>query len=413
LGLEVVLFLAAGVLISLADRGYIRDDFLDCALAFIGQMSLLYLMRLSLRQIRFVALMGAFLGMLVAHFASASITEVFVFVAPLYLSLGVVLLWVFRLKDRGCLDSIQASWVALVIVALGLTTFARGGGVLQARFQEESFMRFLRDARMDYAPWLALAGLSATLATHSSFRAARGGISVRDDYYSEARITLRSSTELNDVPPFFGPLVVVWRVFVRVVVSFYNALISTLNFVTRCVMFVKGITQAFVVTFVRELEGTIQEVVSFVFWSAVRVAAPFFAISSILFVVDGAREHVRTHLFSPTIDSTKDVLWMGLQVAIAMLVAVLCFARVAARQIIETYLRDLAALLGYAIPLLMMSSLALMLTTMAVKRAWDVDLRFHFSYLSWGCLCAVGLGALLVWVTRMRAVLHRRGGQSQ
>ena len=99
------------------------------------------------------------------------------------------------------------------------------------------------------------------------------------------------------------------------------------------------------------------------------------------------------------------------QILLAMLVCVVSFARTSTRRFVETYCRDLAALLGYAIPLLVMCSLALTLGTIAVRRGWGVDLRFQLSYLSWACLCVIIIGAMYVWRTNVRAAVGNRRGE--
>ena len=75
---------------------------------------------------------------------------------------------------------------------------------------------------------------------------------------------------------------------------------------------------------------------------------------------------------------------------------------------LETFARDVAALFGYSIPVLLMCSAALTFGSWGVEEILGFNLGFNFSYLSYACAVVVGIGATVISWRRVLAIIRRR-----
>ena len=91
--LEILLFLGTAVLMAMAGQHWLPDGYSHAPLAFIAQGMCLYLLRLSLRQPRFLLLAALYFIFTGALYSGVAIESTLLRVAPLYIGVGTLFLW--------------------------------------------------------------------------------------------------------------------------------------------------------------------------------------------------------------------------------------------------------------------------------------------------------------------------------
>lgn len=412
LPMELAFFLGAGILLSLAHTGVIPKLFRFAPLVFLAQFVVLYLVRASLRQRRFLVLIALYSALVLGAVVGVSVPALFVSFAPLYLAFGVVLLWSTRIRLSTRWEYSQTLWAGLLIVGLSFGIFASANGVLQAQVPYQQYLRVSGNVLSRYVPWFTLAGLCVTLAIQSGIRVAKLGVFVQKDYYPNARIALRRFAQGPGIP--FPVLIasLIAHALKRAGCSFYNALVTALNVMTRSLVFVWRIIQAFVVALVRELVEGIKRLVGFALLCVARIVLPLCAIYLAANASVESVGLIERHVFEATWITAAYVLWLGVHMLAFTFASVICFATVSVSECAESYVRDAAIVLGYGIPIFLLCSLALWLTTLGTRRYLELDLGFRFGQLSTVCLAVLILGAAFLSRSRllhMAARLRRIG----
>jgi len=395
--LEILAFLVAAVLLSLADQQRLPQVFLYAPLLFLVQLLGLYFVRLSLRQRRFLVLLMTYLVFVLAALSGAGLKSVFASVAPLYLAIGVIILWGIRCSETGRWGYLQTLWVGVLFAGWSLGAFASLEGALQSQVLDQRLLRVTSGLLKYYTPWFGLAGLCVTLAIQAGLRVAQQGISVKEDYYPNARIKIPSMSEPIRQPLPVVPIVVLGRALKLALIVFYNTLVAVLNGLTRCLVFIWLLLTSFASSLVSESLACVKRLVSFVFLCLVRVVTPLFAVYLIAGISIDGSSLIRVHAFSPSWGTTGQVVWALVQLVIMILASVACFARIRLGPFLNSFLADLAAVFAYGILVLLACSLALTLGTMGVRGNLGVDLGFRFRYLSYGSLIVLVLGLIWLW----------------
>lgn len=362
---------------------------------------MLYLLRASLRQRRFIVLIALYSGLTLGYIAGISVPALFTSFAPLYLAVGVVILWATRIRESTRWEYLQTLWAGLLIAGVGFAVFASVNGVLQAQIPYQHYLRLVGNVLSKYAPWFSLAGLCVTLAIQSGIRVATIGVSVQKDYYPNARILLPKFTQPPGVPLPLLILSLVAHAFKRGGCSFYNALVGALNIITRSLVFAWRIVQSFVVVLLRELREGIKRLIGFALLCVVRVVLPLCAVYLAAHASAESVALIERHVFEPTLTTSAYVLWLGVHVLAFTFASIICFATVSISEYAESYVRDSAIVLGYGIPIFLLCSTALWLSNLGTRRYLELDLGFRFRYLSLLSLLVLLVGAAFLCRSRL------------
>jgi len=379
---EIMFFLAAAVVLALAHAGIIPSLFRLAPLAFVVQFVVLYLVRLTLRQKRFLLLLGIYVILVGGGVASFSVPALFSSIAPLYLAIGVVVFWSMRIRYTNRWTYLQTLWVGLLITGLSFAAFANIEGVLQAQVPFTSIMSTSGSLLSKYTPWFTLAGFSITLAVQSGLRVSKQGVFVPKDFYPNARRSLPKFRQPANTPVPLIALSMAGHVARRAGFSFYNALVGALNTITRCLVFAWRVIQAFVVALVREIGESVKTIMVFAAMCVVRIALPLCAVYLAANVTVTAPDLLEAHAFAPTFGTTFGVIWAAINILAFTFVSILCFATISPKEFAETYVRDFSILVGYGVPLLLLCTTALWLGTLGTRRLLSIDLGYGIGHLS-------------------------------
>jgi len=408
---EILLFVGAGVMLSLAHHEVVPGIFRYVPLVFLVQCVVLYLLRLALRQRRFILLIGVYIAFVGIGIAGFSIPAFFVAIAPLFLGVGVIVLWSLRLRNGDVWGSMQTLWVALLITGLGLAVFTGSDSVLRAHFPSRNFLEVLAQFLNRHTAWFSLGGFVLTLATRSGVRVARQGVFVKKDYYPNARISLSPL----DVPAKTAFPVVALTVLLHaskvLAYSLYNSLIAALNLVVRSLVFTWRVVQYFVIALVQEVPLGVKRLGSFAGLCVVRVLIPLCAIYLAASATIASSSLFEMHVFAPTWGTTLAIAWAGAHLLVFTFATVACFASVPVGKFAESYVRDFSILLGYGMPLLLLCSLSLWLASLGSRSLFQLDLGFrvrHFSFISLAVLVA---GAIFLGRSHLKALALRWQGR--
>lgn len=475
---EVFMFVAAAVLLALAHQGKLAAPFHFAPLVFLTQAIVLYFARLSLRQPRFVWLATIFVAFVASGLATVTPSDFLALVGPLYVSVGVIILWISRWHSSSRAAIMQTLWVATLFAGLSLSAFkglegtdrvlhpaerfswvierrqlmfapfSLVAGLLFVLFATNRLLKilgvllllvsvigigliiqleiliqdtlpfpdipFLYSHVVDeltsrlrqYTPWFGIAGLCVTLAIEAGLQVARRGIAVREDYFPNSRLSPPGLNHPSDQPLFLIPLVIMLRNAKRALVVFYNTLVSVVNLLTRSLVYMWQTIVLFLVSFFAEAKSSVSRLVEFAGSCLLRVVVPLFAVYVLATVCFDGNALIATHTFAPSVATAALVIWTGIQLVTALFASVLCYGNTPAKQVTETFARDLAVSVGYGIPLLLMCSLALTVASNAAKKSLELDLGFRFAHISWACLLVLLIGAMFLWGTRLVAVLR-------
>lgn len=210
LPLQILLFVAAAVVLSLSLQGKLPHEFVHAPLVFIGQLVAFYLLRLSLRQRRFLIPLALYLVLLSTAFTRTNPSSIFVSLAPIYLAIGVIVLWYKHASRATYWGSLQELWLGLLIVGWSLAAFASFDQYVLSRFEHDKLVSLIRQALVQYTPWLSLAGLVITLAVRAGLQVASRGVFVKEDYYADARRSIPEA-EQTEYPLLLLPVVLLAR----------------------------------------------------------------------------------------------------------------------------------------------------------------------------------------------------------
>lgn len=388
---EILLFLGTAVVMAMVRQNRLPDWCGHAPLAFIVQAFSLYLIRLSLRQPRFLfilALYILFIGTLLAGIATeATLLEA----APLYVGLGTLVLWYSRRSSQTRHVSFQTFWVAFLVGVVGVGQFLKA---TSAKYHVGGLKSLLpmQQSLLHYAPWLTLAGFAITFGIESAMRVSHRGIVV-GHYLQSARIVPgpRGATPLLMVP-----LVVLSRA----LIAFYNAMVGVLALLIRCVVFMLKIAQAYTVALGIEAVVMVAQILRFLVACVARVGLPLFLTAFIARLTVQADSMVPTYAFAADWHGAMMLALQTGMMALAILACVVCFARVSPPAFFETFLRDGAVIAGYGLPLLLVCTFALQMANRATRNYFALDLPYRVGPFGWMTLGLLAFAMLVLWRRR-------------
>lgn len=406
---EIVLFLASAVIMALAHFFRIPTMFRMAPLFFIGQLVLLYYLRASLRQKRFwvlIALYGLLVGSGVLGYG---IHKTFAAIAPIYVAVGVAVLWGKEVSRANRWASMQTVWPGILVVGMCVCLLTRLDSVLSPLLETNSLFYQIGNALGEYTPWLSLAGLSVTLAIRAGQEVGEHGVRVKSEFYPGMEKDFPTSPATGSEPLFAVPFIMFSWAWKKAVASFYNTMLRTLNFITRSIVFVWSLVKLFLVMLWREVAEMLVLQARYFLQIFGRVFVPLFSVYLAAKVSMQCNDVIEHHTFNPSVQTGLTLIWVSLQIVAALFFSVLGFARTSPQALLEGFSRDLAALVGYGIPVLLLCVMALFFGNKASQRYLGVDLDFQIGPVSWLCLTVLALGAAYLWRDRLLRILRHVG----
>jgi hypothetical protein len=391
LSFEILLFLAAAVVIAL-----VRQERLPVWLArapgvFIFQAVGFYLLRLSLRQPRFLFILALYLVFIIIFFAGFGSRSMLLQAAPLYVGLGTFILWFRRRESQPRHVSIQTFWIAVLITVVGIGQFLKL--TTQTATHPDPMIAPLEKIFILYTPWLMLAGLAITFGIQSALRVSQRGIVV-GKYLQGARILPgpRGSRSVLMLPLIAAT---------RTLIAFYNAMIGVLALFIRAFVFILKFAQAYVIGLASEFLQMFRQVGRFVGVCITRVVLPLFLTAYLAQLTIQSDILIPAYLFGPTWHGAMMVTLQAALISLALFACITCFARVSPPQFLETYSRDGAVIAGYGLPLLLLCTLALHAAGMATHKYLQFDLPYAVGPFGWVTVGLLGLAMLILLQRRI------------